>query len=361
MTVFLDFQKAFDLVNHQLLCFKLGKLNIDPNILSWIESFLRNRTQFVTANNADSSPCSVTSGMPQGSVLGPLLFLIYINDLPISINSTIRLFADDCVIYRVIKSASDSSLLQSDLNKVSSWCNIWLMRLNTNKCKVMRISHRSANENLIPYNISGSLLEQVTTYKYLGIDITANLSWQAHIDYIVNNANRMLGYLRRNFSMAPSSLKLLLYKTLVRSKLEYACSVWDPGLETLTNQLESVQNRSARFILSNFSRTASVTTMKNTLNLPSLSLRRKLARILTFQKIYYHNYHLNRDLLFEPSFISPRTDHRHKVRIPYCRSNAYFNSFIPKTASDWNHLPTLVADISDTCLFKNAAENYVFD
>lgn len=106
--IFLDFSKAFDLVSHQLLCLKLSKLNIDPNILAWIESFLSNRTQFVVANDFKSSSSPVTSGVPQGSVLGPLLFLIYINDLPNSINSSIKLFADDCVIFRVISTSSDS-------------------------------------------------------------------------------------------------------------------------------------------------------------------------------------------------------------------------------------------------------------
>ena len=166
-------------------------------------------------------------------------------------------------------------MLQSDLNKISNWCDIWKMRLNTNKCKVMRITRQTGCGNVYDYRIAGFVLEQVTSYKYLGVHITANLSWQMHVNYIVNNANRMLGYLRRNFSMAPSSLKLLLYKSLVRSKLEYASSVWDPGLEFLINNLESVQNRSARFILSNYSRSSSVSSMKATLNLPSLSLRRK--------------------------------------------------------------------------------------
>lgn len=357
-TIFLDFSKAFDLVSHQLLCHKLSALNIDRNIILWIENFLCNRTQLVSANNFDSALCPVTSGVPQGSVLGPLLFLIYINDLPNSVTSSIRLFADDCVIYRVISSHSDTLTLQSDLDKISTWCDTWKMRLNSQKCKLMRFSRRTAPPNLHNYRIMDSALEEVTSYKYLGVHITSNLSWQTHINHITNNANRMLGYLRRNFSMAPVNVKLLLYKTLIRPKLEYASSVWDPGVEYLTNAIESVQNRSVRFILANYSRTASVTSMKATLNLPLLSHRRKLARLVLLHKIYYYNPELRSQLFSAPSYISSRIDHPHKLFVPQCRSNLFFYSFIPKTTTAWNHLPASIASITDLSAFKNAIEKH---
>lgn len=356
--IFLDFSKAFDLVSHQLLCMKLRKLNIDSHILAWIENFLSNRTQFVTANEFDSTYCSVTSGVPQGSVLGPLLFLIYINDLPSTITSSIRLFADDCVLYRTISSDSDLSTLQSDLNKVCNWCVTWQMRLNINKCKTMRISRRFNPTEIFMYKIEGRHLEATKSYKYLGVHITHNLSWETHVNYIVNNANRTLGYLRRNFSSAPSDLKSVLYKTLIRPKLEYACAVWDPGHDYLTNALESAQNRSARFILANYSRTSSVTSMKLTLNLPSLSLRRKIARLNLFHKIYHFNPILKNELLSNPSYISQRTDHPYKVSVPQCRTNQFFHSFIPKTSNEWNHLPTSIATIIDARAFRSAVESY---
>lgn len=218
--IFLDFCKAFDKVSHQLLLFKLSKLNLDPQILTWIECFLTNRSQFVHVNNSNSSVSSVTSGVPQGSVLGPLLFLIYINDLPLCVTSSLSLFADDCVIYRKITNDSDSLLLQNDLNAVLDWCKLWSMTLNTKKCKTMKVSRR----NTLPfiYHLDNVSLECVTSYKYLGVHIPSNLSWHIHINHIIANANSMLGYLKRNFSLAPVSLKLILFKSLVRSKLEYA-------------------------------------------------------------------------------------------------------------------------------------------
>lgn len=359
--IFLDFSKAFDLVSHHLLCQKLRKLNIDPQILAWIENFLSNRSQFVTANDYDSSYCSVTSGVPQGSVLGPLLFLIFINDLPDAITSSIRLFADDCVLYRVMSSTSDPSALQSDLDRISTWCDIWKMRLNTNKCKMMRISRRSNISERSPtsYNIHGHQLETTATYKYLGVHITNNLSWETHVNYIISNANRTLGYLRRNFFMAPSDLKLILYKTLIRPKLEYACSVWDPAQDYLINAIESIQNRSARFILTNYYRKASVTSMKRTLNLPNLSVRRKLSRLNLFHKIYHFNPQLKNELLSSPSYLSSRVDHPFKVNVPHCSTNLCFHSFIPKTSDEWNRLPTSIATITDARAFRSAVERHL--
>lgn len=352
--VFLDFKKAFDTVSHRLLLLKLRKINIDPQILKWIECFLTNRTQFVRANECDSPTSVVTSGVPQGSVLGPLLFLIYINDLPNHICSSIRLFADDCVIYREISSTNDCLQLQTDLDNVSAWCFDWSMQLNLSKCKLMQVSLSRHPPSLYPYVISNTPLTKVNTYKYLGIHISSNLSWQAHVDYVTNNANRMLGYLRRNFPLAPVSLKLLLYKTLVRTKLEYASAIWDPHLLSLSSSLESIQNRASRFIVSNYSRAASVSSMKANLNLPLLTTRRKIARLSFFHKIFYTNPDIKTDIVSPPSYISPRFDHRLKVAVPNCRTNLRFNSFLPKTASDWNSLPASIASNPDPVSYKTA-------
>lgn len=153
--------------------------------------------------------------MPQGSVLGPLLFLIYINDLTSCVSSNINLFADDCVVFREIICDDDLTTLQTDLNSITAWCLKWRMELNVSKCKFMRVSRK--NNPLPVYYLDSIALDSVSSYKYLGVNITSNLTWNVHIEHIINNANRMLGYLRRNFAKAPSSLKLLLYKILTYS------------------------------------------------------------------------------------------------------------------------------------------------
>lgn len=346
--IFLDFSKAFDKVCHRLLLYKLHQLNLDGNLLMWIECFLTNRSQFVTANCHNSPFREVHSGVPQGSVLGPLLFLIYINDLSSVVSSKIHLFADDCVIFREITTDNDINILQSDLNAISNWCDKWLMDLNIKKCKIMRVS-RSCTTSPI-YYLNNIPLDSVNSYKYLGVHITTNLNWTTHIEYIIINANRMLGYLRRNFFNAPHGLKLLLYKTLIRSKLEYATTVWDPTYNNLVTSLELVQNNSVRFILSNYNRTASISTMKTSLALPSLASRRKVSRLTLFHKIYHHPI-LHAQLLLRPQHISHRIDHHHKVGIPSCNTKT-FNSFLLCTLKEWTKLPGHIVAISDENLFR---------
>lgn len=355
--IFLDFCKAFDKVPHSLLLYKLSKLNIDSNILKWIECFLTNRSQFVYVNGFNSPTVPVTSGVPQGSVLGPLLFLIYVNDLPNNLASSIKLFADDCVIYREIKNSNDVSFLQQDLDTIDNWCSTWHMTLNINKCKVMRFS-RHRNLNPSSYTINHSPLLPVSSYKYLGVTLTTDLSWTMHVSSIILNANRMLGYIKRNFSMAPASVKLLMYKSLVRSKLEYASSVWDPCTKTLINALEAVQNRAARFILHDYDRLSSVSLMKASLSLPPLSLRRKLSRISLFFKIYKLNTTLKNALILPPTHVSLRIDHSCKVGLPKCRTVTYSNSFIPKTSSEWNRLPPALMCITNIDEFKIKVSDY---
>lgn len=355
--VFLDFCKAFDKVNHLLLLYKLSVLNIDPAIVNWIRAFLLSRFQFVATNDSVSDMAPVESGVPQGSVLGPLLFLIYINDLPNNISSQICLFADDCVVYRRITTTSDVANLQSDLNHVHNWCVTWRMELNTKKCKYMRVSRSNAASST--YVINNINLESVTAYRYLGVHITNDLSWKHHVEHIISKSNRTLGYIKRNHFLAPSSLKLLLYTTYIRPQLEYASSVWDPHQSILINAIEAVQNRSVRFILANYHRTASVTEMKAILNIPPLAIRRKQARISLFHKIYYHNATLRSLFVQPPPFTSARRDHCHKVKVSFSNTVACAQSFLPKTTVEWNNLPSSIVNIRDPILFKHALINMI--
>lgn len=352
--IFLDFAKAFDKVCHRLLLLKLRMIGIDTNVLRWLECFLTGRQQFVTANDTNSCLHPVVSGVPQGTVLGPLLFLIFINDLPNYVTSCIHLFADDCVLYRELTTEADARAIQTDINNISSWCQTWQMTLNVKKCKFMRITRSTCN--LPTYYLNSVALESVTSYKYLGIHIASNLTWKTHVEFIVHKANRMLGYIKRNFHSAPADTKLLLYKSLVRSQLEYASSIWDPGTNDLINQIEKIQNNAARFILSNYNRTSSISAMKSNLNLVPLTFRRKLARLCLFHKIFHHDV-LRDQLLLPPSYLSSRLDHPHKVGTITCNTNTFSDSFIPRTSIDWNRLPSSIAMIAQPSLFQSALRN----
>ncbi|MEW8546483.1 MAG: reverse transcriptase family protein, partial [Candidatus Thiodiazotropha sp.] len=225
--ILLDFSKAFDKVNHSKLIWKLHQYGIRSNVLSWICAFLGDRSQQVVVGGEESGSVPVTSGVPQGSVLGPILFLIYINDLPDKVTSQVRLFADDTALYLTIEGASDSSALQQDLDKLSVWESDWDMEFNPSKCQVVQVTGSRKPLNAI-YKLHGQILETVTCAKYLGVDISSDLSWGSHIDRVTNSANRTLGFIKRNIKTKMPRVREMAYNTLVRPQLEYAAVVWDP-------------------------------------------------------------------------------------------------------------------------------------
>ena len=169
----------------------------------------------------ESESIPVTPGVPQGSVLGPILFLIYINDLPEEFCCQVRLLADDTALYLTLESEDDSSTLQNDLNILSAWETRWDMGFNPSKCQVVNVtgSKKPVNRD---YILHGQVLESVTSARYLGVDIPGSLSWNPHVDRITGNANRTLGFLRRNIKTKMSKVRETVYNTLVRPQLEYA-------------------------------------------------------------------------------------------------------------------------------------------
>ena len=194
----LDFSKAFDKVGHIRLVEKLRWYGINGHTNNWIQNFLQDRTQSVVVQGASSGDVSVDSGVPQGSVLGPCLFLFYINDIAESLSSTVRLFADDTMAYLTVKSEHDAREFQKDLDKLVEWEKTSMMEFHPDKCEVISIT-RKKNPAIYPYTLHGQLLKHVDTVKYLGIHISHDLRWNRHVDYVTNKANSTLGFIRRNY------------------------------------------------------------------------------------------------------------------------------------------------------------------
>lgn len=349
--IFLDFEKAFDKVPHRRLMYKLSLLNLDSFVFNWIENFLRTRKQFVVVNAAQSNTTPVLSGVPQGTVLGPLLFLIYINDLPSDITNNIRLFADDCVLYAKITCNQDQLTLQSDLITIANWCKSWQMSLNVSKCKLMSFSRR-ASPLTFNYTLSGSSLQSTKSYKYLGVHIKNDLSWTVHINKLIASASKSLGYLQRTMKLAPFHLKLLAYKTLIRPKLEYAAAIWDPHQKYLTDNIEAIQNRAVRFTFSDYSSFTSVTDLKSRVALPPLSHRRKLARLALFHR-FYHSLSPNNYIVPKPH-ASSRSNNELQVTYPRPRTNTFAQSFFIRTTKEWNNLPDHVVQLRNLDQFKSS-------
>ena len=250
----MDFAKAFDKVNHSLLIHKLQHYGIIGKSVRWIQNWLANRKQSVVIDGSTSDAFSVDSGVPQGSVLGPGLFLYYINDLQSRLTSTVRLFADDTIAYLTISNNNDAETLQKDLDKLGHWGNEWCMKFHPDKCTVLRVTNKKKIIDA-KYQLHGHTLESVTYAKYLCLTFTSKLQWDQHINYITSKANKTRGFLRRNPSIR---IKEQAYFTLARPLVKYASTVWDPYTQTDINKVEAVQRRVARYVANNHRNRSSV-------------------------------------------------------------------------------------------------------
>ena len=284
-TFILDFEKAFDTPPHERLKSKLFSYGIGGKTLKWIDLFLCVRQQRVVVNGVKSDWAPVLSGVPQGTVLGPLLFSLYINDISSDTESEIRLFADDYVCYREIKDEEDTMKLQSDIDRLGSWARKWGMRFQPVKCNMMQLTRKRIKKIHASYTLEGTDLENVESIKYLGVTITSNLRWNTHVSNVCTKANRTLGFLRRNLYSCPEEVKEAAYKGLVRPVLDYGSSVWDPPGVVLQEELESVQKRAARFVTGNYNyETGRMTGFFVQLKWESLKKMRKDNRLILLYK-----------------------------------------------------------------------------
>ena len=197
MLFFFDFRKAFDSVPYAPLMAKVWSLSLDVNITRWLNNYLANRTQAVVVNGSESSVVPVRSGVPQGSVLGPLLFLIYIDDLPGCITnpgSKANLFVDDVLLYHIISQAADYATLQMTISSIEAWSVANSLSFNASKCKYMVISRKLTPSLLeMELQLNGEPLQRVESYKYLGLILSNNLSWSAHISSVCSKVRQILG------------------------------------------------------------------------------------------------------------------------------------------------------------------------
>ena len=241
------------------------------------------------------------SGVPQGSVLGMVLFLIFINDLPDNIRSSIRLFADDCVLYRNIKPLTDCQIIQGDLNSLAQWETDWQM---IECCHSMRVTrHLPSNQIYFNYSLHQQTLEQVQSAKYLGINILDNLEWGQRVSEIAFKATKTLGFLRRNLALAIATrlTKEAAYQTLGRPQLEYAAPIWHLYNHTETEKVEKVQKTAAMWVCRRWHNTSRVDDMFDELEWPSLENRKLKSSLTVFNKIHSGTVPLDKDKYLTPA------------------------------------------------------------
>lgn len=292
------------------------------------------------------SPVAVTSGVPQGSVLGPTLFLAFINDLPDYVQlSQVRLFADDTILYLAVSAVDECNKLQEDLLNLERWEKNWSMAFHPPKCNVLHIT-RKRNKLFHKYVLHGQTLESVPAAKYLGVTLTDDMTWNKHIDRISSSANSKLGFLRRNLKVRDPRLRETAYKAIVRPCLEYCPTVWDPHTQQGSKRLEMVQRRAARWVTGRFHNTSSVTDMLAQLGWRSLALRRTDFRLVMLYKIVTGVVDVQLT-----DFTKLQRDKIH-IQPIFARTQYYQFSFFPRTVADWNALPLAILQAPSVTSFK---------
>lgn len=319
---------------------KIRKIeNIDPYIANWVQDFLSDRFQKVAVRGAESDVLPVTSGVPQGSVLGPTLFLLYINDLPDSVSCNVSLYADDTLIYAKIQTRADEIRFQNNIDSLVSWSTKNKMPFNRTKCEVI-VFNQGATP-LPQYSISDHLLQCVDITKYLEVVLQSDLKFKKHISDIMGSANRTLGCIKYTLHGAPEKAKLLAYTSLCRPKLEYADVLWDPSDNASIEDLELVQNKAVRFI-KNIKGRRGVTEARTSLGIQTLQERRKAHRISLLMRILSdQNKHDTLSADYD-EIVNCRSQATMKTRAAergeptsiQASSAVYHNSFLPRSIRD---------------------------
>ena len=350
--VFLDVAKAFDSVPHDRVVTALSRSGISGKLLNWFRSYLTNRRQFVAIQGASSSPAPVTSGVPQGSILGPLLFLLVFDGvfrLNLSPCTNLTGYADDLTYTKAIHSMDETAVMERDLALISDWLGHQLLRLNRDKVKSMLITRRRRMPAL-NITLNGHRVEQVRSFILLGVPISEGLSWSGHINQVCSRARCLLGFLYRSFGVARPPCLAKLYKALVLPVLDYCSTVWDPPHRVHQVALERVQSFAARIVTRRWRQDAGP--LKARLKWPSLASRRKVQKLCVCRRI------LSGDSLIPSStFIRASTVTRHHLNNqplfrPFVRTNHHMSLFFVDAVSQWNKVPDSVCSLSSNLTFK---------
>ena len=350
----MDFMKAFDSVPHRRLVLKLKSYGITGDVLLWIEAFLHERKQRVVVNGESSEWCEVTSGVPQGSVIAALLFVIYINDLPENIKSHIFLFADDCKFFREIQSFEDINIMQDDLNLLYEWSQKWLLTFHPGKCVTLLITLRKDAEAHV-YQLGNDNLKNVSEVKDLGVTVDTKLKFENHTSGKVNKANQLWGAIKKAFKHMNPEIFKKLFCAHIRPHLEYAVQFWAPYLRKSINQIEAVQRRATKNI-PGFQHLSYSERLRK-LDLPTLAYRRLRGSMIEVYKM----------INVYDSEVTPQLDIRsyttrgHNQRL-YVKSakklHPKHHSFQHRVVNPWNSLPSETVNSPNLDTFKNRLDKH---
>jgi hypothetical protein len=355
--VYLDYQKAFDTVPFKRLLVKLKSYGISGKMSDWISGFLTDRRMQVSVRGSSSEWCNVSSGVPQGSVLGPFLFLAYVNDIPDIVESNIKMFADDTKIWLKVISQFDIETLQGDLNRLCEWSRKWLLKFHVGKCKRMHLGHSNTHHE---YTMADGACEMILIEsekeKDLGIWTTPNLKPSSQCLTAANKATSVLRSVNRSFQTLNKETFNIIYRTFIRPHLEYCVQAWSPYLKKDIQHLENVQRRATR----------KVKGLKNLpyeerlrqLGLYSLEQRRIRGDLIETYKLLTGKENVKHDQFFKLAEVRSLRGHSLKLFKERSRLEVRKNFFSQRIVNQWNSLPQLVVDANNVNMFKTRLDRY---
>ena len=316
-TIYTDFSKAFDQINHNIILTKLSSFGFSVKLLTLFKSYFERRKQFVQYNGFSSHSYIASSGVPQGSILGPLIFVLYINDLPSALNCNILLYADDAKLFHTINSIDDAIFLQNNLTQLYTWCIKSGLKLNILKCKIISYTRK---KNIITFNYSLNQisLPRCITVKDLGVYFDIFFRFDYHYKSVISSCFSMLGFIIRNSrSFYNIDCLMTLYRALVLSKLEYASIVWYSIYQTYNDMVENIQRRFLKYL---FLKSHNVypprgydhSLLLSEFNILSIKLKRQINILLILYKLLHSQLDLPQ-LISEFNFVVPRLGSRHHV------------------------------------------------
>ena len=345
--VYLDVRKAFDSVSHQKIIYKLRKYGIGGSLLAWIQNFLSNRVQRVKVGNAYSSPCTPSSGLAQGSILGPWLFLVILEGLPSVLQSSkIKMYADDAKIYGPVNNLNEKNQLQSDISLANDFLNSWQLFLNPEKCELIHIGN---SNHRYQYCVNDSPITDTDICRDLGVITSSQLNSHAYCSQIVKSTAWRIKQLNLVFHYNDVNFRKFLYVTYIRPLLEYNTQIWSPHLVGDINLIENVQRRFTKFLpgLQNLSYIQRLTA----LNLETLEVRRIIFDLILMFKIVRGLVDINPNDFFQFNESSTR-GHCYKIRVQFSRINSRKYFYTNRVVPIWNSLDSDTVCSNTVLTFK---------